>query len=387
MRNQLRGCIRINVSGKNLYRFINSLHCERICCSGQYCRNEIFYGEVYRHDLKKVRLLAEKYSVELKYHEIETLSSKLLRYRRRTGIILGVIMAAVSVMYFSNIVVTIDVQGNNEVSDSVILSALEELDIKPGTFIKDINFRYCENELRLMVDNISWAAIRHTGNRIVVEVTEIVDIPDMLHDRIPCNVVADKSAQITYTSVLDGMLMRKVGDYVMEGDLLISGVLEDSKGHITKHHAMGSITGIYEETVMFTEDFSSELYQPTGNSKDERYLKLFNLKIPLFIGKNNYKTAFGETDEKFFEISGKELPIGIVHERLTETELSVKEYTESELDELLMNRIYMYEKNFLSDKKLLAREITSESNSTSLTYKVKYTLEGEIGVQREIFIK
>ncbi len=52
-----------------------------------------------------------------------------------------------------------------------------------------------------------------------------------------------------------------------------------------------------------------------------------------------------------------------------------------------MEKIYLYEKNFLSDKKILNRKITEENSSESLTYTVTYQLEGEIGVQKEIYIK
>lgn len=387
MHNQLRGCVKINAKGRNLYSFINRIHNGHIYCFSQYCRKDVFYAEIYRNDLKMIQQFAEECSIELKFYECETVSKKLLRYKKRIGIAFGVIIALAISVYFSSIVVTIEVQGNSTVSESVIVSALEELGIKQGSFINGINFGYCERELRLMIDDISWAAIRHTGNRIVVEVTEIIAKPDMLQERMPCNVMAEKSAQITSTSVYDGMLMRIVGDYVMQGDMLISGVVEDAHGHITKHHAMGKITGIYEESVTFSEQYISEIYQPTGNTADEKYLRLFNLKIPLFIGKNKYQTASEEKLENKLNFFGKSLPISIVREELSETKLSVKEYSDEELDKIIMDKIYLYEKNFLKEEKIITREITSEKDESSLTYTVKYTLEGEIGIQREIFIK
>lgn len=387
MRNQLRGCVKLNASGKNLYKFINKIHSSRIYCFKQYVRNGVFYAEIYRHDLKSVLRYAEEYDVEIKHFEYETISKKFIKHKKRVGLAIGICLAVAASLYFSSIVVTIDIRGNSSVSDSVILAALEELDIKRGSQIDDIDFAYCEKELRLMVDGVSWAAIRHTGNRVVVEVTEIVEKPEMLQERMPCNVVAEKSAQIIYTSVYDGQLMRIVGDYVMAGDLLISGVIEDTKGHVTKHHAMGEIIGIYEETVIFSEAYSSEIYQPTGNTADEKYLMLFNLKIPLFIGKNDFGTLSCESYEEKFKFFGKEIPMSIVREKLTETKLSTREYTDEELEKIIMEKIYLYEKNFLSSEKILEREIVPIKKEDSLTYTVTYTLEGDIGIQKEIFIK
>ena len=81
------------------------------------------------------------------------------------------------------------------------------------------------------------------------------------------------------------------------------------------------------------------------------------------------------------------LPVSIIENRLAETSLSEKEYTQEELEAELMEKIYLYEKNFLSDVRIIEREIVSEQNENSLTYTVTYTVEGDIGVQREIFIK
>ena len=387
MKNQLRGCVRINAQGKNLYRFINMIHNRRMNCFDQYVKKDVFYCEIYRSDLERIYEFAEECEVELRHFEYATLSQRLRKYRRRFGILVGVIAGAIACVYFSSVVVTIDVIGNSRVSTDTILSALEELDVTYGSRISDINFTYCENELRLMVDGVSWAGIRRTGNRIVVEITEIVEKPEMTIERVPCNVVSQREAQIISTSVYDGQLMRIVGDYVMPGDLLISGVIEDSKGHVTKHHAMGAITGIYEETISFTEEFASAVKKPVGNTRTERYLKLFSAEIPLFIGRNEYESYLAEEREQYFSIGEKELPLGIVTRNITETEYTESVFSKEELDLKLQEKIFLYEKNFLSDVKILDREIIKEQKENSLTYTVKYTVEGEIGIQKEIFIK
>ena len=285
MKDQLRGCVRINAEGKNLYRFINRIHSGGICCFGQYCRKDVFYCEIYRSDLKKLEKLAQECSVTIKSAEYETLSAKLIRYRLRIGVIVGVILVLIGGFYFSNVVMSIEVEGNTTVSDEVVLSALSQLGIDRGAYIGGIDFHLCENKLRLMVDDISWAGVHRTGNRIVVQITEIVPKPEMVLERIPCNVVSAKDAEITYTSVYDGMLMHKVGDYVPQGTMLVSGVTSDDTGHVTIHHAMGVIKGIYEETVTFTEEADSEVYAPTGESRKCCYLTVFGAEIPLFFGR------------------------------------------------------------------------------------------------------
>ena len=388
MKNQIRGCVKISATGKNLYKFINSIHCGHIACFGQYCEKEVFHAEIYRHDLGKIRSIAEKYGIDLKSAECRTVSSVILKHKKRFGFAIGLIIVLIASLYFSSVVVTIEIQGNRRVTTASILSALAELDIKQGTPIRDIDFHYCENKLRLMIDDVSWASIRHTGNRIVVQVTEITEQPEMVRKRIPCNVVSSKDAEITYVSVYDGQLMHKIGDFVPQGTLLISGVAGNGKGSISIRHAMGKISGIYEETAEFEEKFRSETLTETGNSRNENYLKLFNLKIPLFLGKNTYdKFRCGES-EKNLNVLGKKLPVGIIKKHISETELSETVFTEKELTDKIGSKIYLYEKNFIDGNvKIIDRSIKTEKSSDSIKYTVTYRLEGDICMQKDIFIK
>lgn len=388
MKNQLKGCVKINVEGRNLYKFINVLHESNIDCFAQYCRNNVFYAEIYRSNLKEIQSIAESLDMNLSSFEYDTISSIMIRHRKRFGLIIGVILLISISVYFSEIVMTIEIQGNSAVSDSDIMYALKELNIKQGTFIKDINFPYCENELMLMVDGISWAGMHITGNRIVVEVTEIVDKPEVINERIPCNIVSGKDAYITYTSVYDGQLMHKVGDYVPMGTLLINGVTKDETGHVNLHHSRGKIIGTYSETVTFEEDYTTEQYDNTGKSLTKKYLKLFNFKIPLTFRKNSYINYNSEENIKYFKVFGKELPIGIIKNKITEIELNEITFSDEELSQRIMEKIYLYEKNFLSeDITILDRTIETQKKDDSLVYNVTYNLEGDIGKQMEILIK
>lgn len=383
----MRRSIRINAQGKQLNKFINAIHQHRIDCRVQYCRGEVFYCDIYRRDLKKLHDIADKYGIELKAAEYNSLLARISRYRRRFGILIGVLLALTSALYFSQVIVTIEIEGNSVVSDEVILSALEELDIKAGTPLCRINIPYCENRLRLMIDDVAWAGIRHTGSRLVVQVTEVRQVPEMLRDRVPCNIVASRDAEISSVLVRSGQLCHIVGDYVPKGTILISGVDENEAGRSFVHHAMGDIRGIYEESMSFSASFRSEETVLTGKTDTQCSLRLFSLDIPMYFGKSDCSSV-SETKEKNAVIFGHELPLGIKTKTLSETVLTEKEYTEEELTAKLMERVYLYENNFLGkDTDILSRSITTEKTNDALTLTVSYRLEGNICEQRDIFIK
>ena len=384
---RIKRYIQISAEGKNIYKFINRIHKENFNCFEQYCRNDIFYAQIYRTDLKRLKSLADDCDIILNIKEFPSVSSKVSKYRLRFGIIFGILIIFIIILYFSQVVVTIEIEGNSAVSDDTILSALDDMNVRKGTPIRDIDFIKCENKLMYTVDGISWVGMRYTGNRIVIQVTETIEKPEMVNERLPCNVIAGKTAQIVYTSVYDGMLMKKVGDYVFEGDMLISGVTSDDTGHVTFHHAMGQITGIYKENISFTENLSEKRKVFTGNEKTIRKLDLFGLKIPLFSGKNNYESGESEENIKYLKIFGKYLPIGISETKILETSFTETLLTPEQAESNIMEKIYLYEKNFTSDIEIMERNIKKNTAPECITYDVEYTLKGDICRENEIFVK
>lgn len=387
MKNQIRGCVKINAQGKSLYSFINLLHSRRIAIFRQYVKNGTLSAEIYRTDLDNVREIANETDIKLTYFEYDTISNEIIRRRGRFGIILGIILILGASLYFSSVVVTIEIQGNSTVSDSVIMSALSEIGIEEGTQFGQINYIWSENQLRLMIDKIAWVGMHRTGHRLVVEVTEIVEKPDMLIERIPCNVVAARDAEIVSTTVQDGQLMHIVGDYVFAGDMLINGVTSDHNGNITLHHAMGKIIGIYNETVEFNGEFTKERLVSTGNTDKRRKLKLFSLEIPLYFGKNRYEYSKDELTEKPLYIFGKKLPISLKTTEYREMSRIEQQRSEEALRAELMEKIYLYEKNFLDDCEIIERDITESMTDEDMTLSVSYKLKGDICEKREILVK
>ncbi|MBP3380840.1 MAG: sporulation protein YqfD [Ruminococcus sp.] len=387
MRKQLLGRIKINAEGRELYHFINEIHSRKIGISGQYVKAGVLYGEVERASLKQIRSLADELDIKLAEFELPTLSKKLLSRRYRIGLFLGILIVLSAFLYLSNVIVTIEIQGSETVSKSEILSALEELGIEEGTPFGQINYVLSENKLRLMVDGISWVGMHRTGNRLVVEVTEIVPKPEMLNERLPCNVVASRDAEIVYTSVLDGQLMHIVGDYVFAGDMLINGVTSDATGHVTLHHAMGEIQGIYKETVNFEGQFTRVRKVPTGETGSQRILKLFGIKIPLSLGKPDFEYYTSNEENEPLMILGKQLPISLQTTEYQENSRIETTLSEEELRGELEEKIYLYEKNFLSDCEILERKITEKKDADTLTLTVEYKVKGDICTQKEILVK
>lgn len=382
-----RRYVRINAQGKKLSKFINLLHENGIGCQRQYCRGDMFHCDILRRDLKKMCIIADENDITLKTAEYDSVSARIYRYRRRIGLLIGAVIAVAAAFYFSQVVVTIEIYGNTSVSDEIILSALAEMDVKAGTPIRRLDLRSCEQRLRLMIDEVAWAGIRHTGSRIVVQIREVTPIPDMIRDRVPCNIVADRDAIISSVRAEKGRIVHTVGEKVTKGTVLISGISEAPDGKAPVCHAMGEIRGIYDETVRFSGAFCSEDILPTGKQDKKRSLELFSLDIPISFSTEHFSRCTSSLSEHRLKLFGKELPVGIKCRTVKETQLTKHTLSEDELSDKLMERVYLYEMNFLSDADIIDRKIERELTPDTLTLCVTYRLDGIISEQRDLLIK
>lgn len=387
MRDQLHGCIRISVKGRELYSFINRLHSGRIRCTRQYCRNDVFHGLVRRRDLPEVRRIAEAMGLSVSAVEYETMSAKLLRRRKRFGIAAGAAAVLAACVYFSGAVITIEVQGNERISDSVILSALADTGIRRGTRLSSIDYITAENMLMMNVEGLAWAGMHRSGSRIVVEVTEMTEQPEMVRKRMPCNIFATHDARIVDVLVRDGMLMRCIGSEVKKGDLLVSGIITGETGRTSLRHSMADIIGEYTENVSFSGSFEASDTVYTGREKHIRSLRLFDLTIPLFSGKNDFADFSADTTERPLYIFGHQLPVGIIDKSIRERTVNTRQLSESELYQRLIDKMYLYEKNFLSDTTVIGRQTDIVSDDEHMELRVNYCLRGSICESREIMMK
>lgn len=388
MLKNIKGVVSFEAAGDNLYKFINGIREAHIVCTSQKCNDGVFTAQIYGSDVSAVSELAESLNIEFKILQKKGIRFKLFRHRFRFGIIIGTFIVLGFIFFMSNRVVTIEINGNVSVSKQQVISSLEAIGIYEGRFIPDIDFHSSEQKLRLSIPEISWTSIRHTGSRIVVDITESVPSPQMINDDIPCNIVSLKDAQITYAEVYAGTLARKKGDGVKKGDIIISGTVDDGNGHFLKKHAMGKILGIYNEEVMFTQVFEEQGQVYSENSESRKYFDFFGFRIPMFIRNVKCETYDYNENTTPFKFLGFEIPLGIVHCNYHPFSTQTVTYTGEEAEKKLQQQTSLYEKNFYDSKniKVIERKIEKQVYKDRMEYKVSYTLEGEIGADWEIYV-
>lgn len=386
MFDNIRGVIRFCASGTKLYPFINAVKDEGIICKNQRCYGNKFYGSVYHSDMKYIEDIAEDYDISITVTNRNGLVYKAAAYRRRYGFIAGMIIVPLFIVFISSRAVIIEINGNERNSDKQVIDLLEDAGIKKGASLRNVDFGYVEQYLRLNLDSVVWTAVRHTGCRVVIDIDESDEIPEILKERTPANIISSKNAQIVSVNVQMGQLERLINEGIKKGDILISGVYADDKGNIRCVHALGSVIGVYDESIIFSQPFSNSERVKTGKTVEQKYLESFGFRIPMFIKKNLPDDYEYSEKTEIIEFMDKKLPFGIVDTKYTEYTTEDVVYTQEQAEDILNEKIKRYEKNFLSDCEIMEKNIEKIVLEDRIDYIVKYKLKGEIGKTEEILI-
>ncbi|MBQ6040667.1 MAG: sporulation protein YqfD [Oscillospiraceae bacterium] len=374
--------------GKRLPGFRDAVRFRGIKCRQQQIRENIFYAQTSAFNEKRLSALAAEYGITLRITARRGLRYRLLPYRKRFGLLAG-LLCGIRLIHWCNATVReIVITGNTRVSVDELRAALSDLGVTNGARFSDLPYAQIEQRMRLAVSDIEWINVRHEGGRLIVDLTEERRPPEMDFDRIPTNYIAQVPAQITKVDVRGGYACVQLGDTVQAGDLLISGVHEDAKGVTRFYHGDGFVTGRYAAQFVQEQPFAAEL-PVSGDVIPQTVLECFGRQIPLTVGFRKPDapgTVLAENREQL-TLFGRALPIAVLHRRYTLPQTAVTVFSEEEAKAILEESAARFERNFHANDIIISRSAEFSRSDLGILLKINYIFEGVIGKTSEIFVK
>lgn len=389
MFDSIKGRISFEAVSPDSERFINTIMASCITADNIQCKNGKIVGKINKRDFNELKKVGSSCDAQISILERNGLIFDVLRYKKRTGLLVGVVIAIMIIYFLSDIVMIIEVYGNIRVSDNYVLGLAKDAGINIGSHISELDLRKAERIMVSSSDEISWIGIRSSGCKIQIEVYEMDSAPDVVQKNTPCNIVSTRDAQIIdIKNVYSGMLMQMLNNGVKKGDILISGTVEDGKGGVYYTHSIGEIIGRYTEIITFTQPYYDEITD-YGNKIDLNTIHILGCKIPLYIKK--YESENYELNENitYLNLFGINLPAGMIYTEYRTYNIRPIEYTRDDAEKIILDKIERYEVNFLNKEniKVIDKSIEYVEKEKGLKAIVRYTVEGNIGISKEIMVK
>lgn len=283
--------ITVKLSGVNLNRIYKE------CLSNDiemYNINRIDYKnivfDIEKSKLKEVKRIAQNQNYEffvLRQYGVLKLFSFLTK---RIGILVGIAIFLLTTVLSPFFVFNIKIYGNKRVESGDILSILNTNGINCGSMLFNANFEQIEKKLLDNLDELSLCSVVKKGSVVIVNVKEKLFLNEAI-DTSQKDIVATQNMTIRSLSVVQGTALKKIGDSVKAGEVIVAGYFLDTNGQRVECKANASIGA----TVWFSK---TQTYQKIKPETVRTGKKIVNSKMTLF-GANFFIKNEKNTFESF----------------------------------------------------------------------------------------
>lgn len=243
------------------------------------------YTLVFRIRLKhadEIPDLAEKSNCEAKIMEKRggPVEAKKLKKRYALWVLPVLFVALLIASYF--FIWKIEITGNETVSDTEILNALEDSGVYIGSYWPKFTSDNIRSKVLVEIPELKWISVSVFGSRAVIEVRERTDIPELFDEDEAVKIVADESGIIESMGVLRGFPLFKKGQAALINETLISGAVPSSFRDTEIVHAEGSVIAHtwYELSAIMPLNYEEKVY--TGEKKSRFALIMGNDRINFY---------------------------------------------------------------------------------------------------------
>ncbi len=264
----LFGYITFSAKGGFPERFLNLCRINKINLWNLKSENSVIYACVDCPGYKKIRSVARKSGMKVRIKTKHGLPFFLNRHSHRAGIIAGLVLCIAVISILSTRIWSIDVTGNVRVPAEKITGVFENLGIKKGISANNIDIKSVEIEALRQLPEISWLNINIDGSAARIEVRETEDTKEKNESNEPSDIVASKDGQIVILRPFNGTQEQKIGNAVLKGDLLISGIAENKDLTLNFCRASGYVVARTNRKISVLQENKIKARKITGIQTD-----------------------------------------------------------------------------------------------------------------------
>jgi similar to stage IV sporulation protein len=381
-----RGTVSFTVDGRFPERFLNITARNGIPVWDTVRRGESIHAAMYMRGYRRIRPLARAAGVKLHITDKRGLPVFLKKHRDRVGVLIGATAFLLTVFIMSLFIWSIRITGLETISESEMRALLKENGLSVGTFKPALDSGSLSRAVMLDDRRIGWMAVNITGSYASVELKEEAPAPAVADIHTPANVKARRDGVILRIDTEEGEPMLTEGSGVVEGQLVVGGVLEDMQGGVRLVRAKATILARTSYAADFSIPERGESLVPTGKVTQRLSVKLFGLSIPITASYPEGDYVFTDRVETAPAPLDTDLPVTAVTEKLYGFLRQADRHDREEAEKILTAQAQLYEVFVLSSCTVTDRDYRMRCADGVYTLSAAYTCTEDIAVQENFYV-
>ena len=388
----IQGYLKIRVTGYSPERFLNLCKNKKIDVWGLEAGHNAYDMYIKVSGFRKLKPILRKTQTKVSILERFGLPFFFHHYRKRKLFFIGIFSCLIMIYSMTFFIWNIDLQGNQTITDDVLIEYLESEHIYHGMAKRDVDCEQIVKDIRKTFDEIIWVSASLDGTRLFIHVKENADtFIESEEEKIASDIISDKAGTVVEMITRNGVPQVAVGSTVAQGDLLVSGtvdVLNDAKEVVSHNYVMADADITLQTTVTY-EDSVEKIYEQkkyTDKKRSLSYLKFGKRKLQFGFQKNKFKNKDQKVEERQLRIGENfYLPIYAGYKKIYEYELESLEYSKEEMDTLLKKNFERYcEELEGSGSKILEKNFVISHEEKGAKGIATLTLLETAGIRRKI---
>lgn len=333
---------------------------------------------------RELRQVMDSAAVEVEEVSVAGAPVMLKRLRRRYVLLAAAVLALVWLWCGANIVLSFSISGNERVSDTEILRALERNGVTIGTRALDIEQEDLRNHVLLELHELSWLSVNVRGCTTHVQVVERQRPPRIIDPQEYTNVVSTKAGLVTEIVALNGKTCVAEGEMVEKGQLLLSGVSDGRFGGVRFMHAQGEVWGRTWYTL--TARVPLTVTEQVGEGQERsRFSLIVGKKRINFFGRGSILTTGCDKITAYHSLRlpfGGELPLALCHEKEVQYDVqTVTRTEEAALNEGKLELLQRLTAQLSEEGSVTWTEFTHRTEGETLVVTLKAECLEQLGVE------
>ena len=388
----IQGYLKIRVTGYSPERFLNLCKNKKIDVWGLEAKHNAYDMFIRITGFRKLKPILKKTQTKVTIEGRYGLPFFFHKYRKRKLFFTGIILCMILIYSFTFFIWNIDLQGNQTITDDVLLEYLESQNVSHGMAKMKVDCEQIAKDIRKNFDDIIWVSASVQGTRLFIHVKENTDTFEMTEEsEEPSDIVADKEGIIKSIVTRNGVPQVIAGDEIKVGDLLVSGtvdVLNDAK-EVVAHHYVTSDADIVLERIIQYDDKIVKKYdkkQYTDKKRQLFYIKIGEKALSFGWSKHSFEYVETRTNETELKLGDNfYLPFYVGSKTFFEYEFVESEYSKEEMETLLNSHYERFCKELEENHAtILDSNFSIIEEHDGLRASATITLLEEVGINRKI---
>lgn len=204
--------------GEQLARFVNLVSKEGIVLYHTQRSEQGMRAQIKLGDFRRLRKAARRTHTRIHIAAKYGWPFVAVRWWRRKGLLVGILIIASFLTVLSQLVLSISVLGNKNLSTEDVLERAEKLGLKTWVYAKKLDLNTIAKALQDQLPDAAWIGIERQGTSIQIRVSEKIrpSIPNEAG-----NLVASHAGIVREVMVIEGTPLVHEGETVRAGQVLI----------------------------------------------------------------------------------------------------------------------------------------------------------------------